>query len=180
MNQQAMEDYWDRYQAAMDKLLLAKDFVLSAERGAIYFEDLHAFAIEEVEHALDRARKDLKWFPQVSELISFIRDRRVELKRIRDQEYRERIQKQALLIGPGDKIASKETASKFLTMIYGRLSEKEKDERQAKDEIAVKNRRYLKNQAASIPGIMKGAAASTGTEDPKPQIEWGDPGSDDQ
>jgi len=74
MNEVGAKEYWARYSASMKKLLIAKDYELTQERGVIYFEDLHVYPIELIEIVFERARKEIKFFPQISEIIKFIEE----------------------------------------------------------------------------------------------------------
>ncbi|MEM5872111.1 MAG: hypothetical protein QW051_04525 [Candidatus Aenigmatarchaeota archaeon] len=58
----------------MGKLAIAFRENLTPEQGKIYLEYLQGFGIEEIEKAIDRAIRELKFFPKISELIEFIEE----------------------------------------------------------------------------------------------------------
>ena len=144
-----------RFLLLISKLAIAFREKVTEEHGRLYAEYLREFPIEKIEKAVDRAIKELKWFPKVSELREFIFDdiendyldsrTEFEKKMLRDNDLSE---EERLNIREKER----EIAKRFLDELNEKW-EKEKQENDQRRIIKFEERReQLRKQAKLVLG----------------------------
>jgi len=139
----------------ISKLAIAFREKVTEEHGKLYAEYLREFPIEKIEKAVDRAIKELKWFPKVSELREFIFDD-YEMDYLDSMREVGSIEDSGVEITEEERIAirekEREVAKRFLDELNEKL-EKEKQETEQKRIIKFEERReQLRKQAKLVLG----------------------------
>jgi len=144
-----------RFLLLLSKLAIAFREKVTEEQASLYAEYLGEFPIEKIEKAVDRAIKELKWFPKISELRDFIlddfeNDYLVKQGRVKEiQIYGNEIVEKEIMV---ETEKEKEIAKKFLSELQQKW-EKEDEERKKDRIIKFEERReQLRKQAKMVLG----------------------------
>lgn len=147
-------EYLDLFDKAMKKLSLAVDKPIGEARTLIYFEHLHAYSIEEIQAAVNRAihEEEYPQIPPVGKLVRYIEEEREETRR------GSFLMESAAFLEerPQSREEGKTQAVKVLRMIDTKISEiegKEKEKRGLEWEV---KKKILKDQAKLITLNSKG------------------------
>jgi hypothetical protein len=143
-----------RFLLLISKLAIAFREKVSEEHGRLYAEYLKEFPIEKIEKAVDRAIKELKWFPKIAELRDFILDD-FEYDYLESQSKVKEIQTES---GMGfseishNKEQEIEVARKFLEELHGKWERQEQEEERDRVIRFEERRERLRKQAKMLLG----------------------------